>query len=216
MDESFWRARWQNQEIGFHQPEATPALVRHAARLPAGAPVLVPLCGKAHDLAWLAERGHPVVGVELVEQALTDFYAEHQLEPERREEAGFVRFEAGGVVTWAGDFFGLGPTALGRLTAVFDRAALVALPEPMRRRYAAHLLSLLEPGASVLLVTFVYDQAQMNGPPFSVSPEEVHALYGASCEIERLEDLDILDESPRFRERGLTSLREMAWHLRVR
>lgn len=59
---------------------------------------------------------------------------------------------------------------------VYDRAALVALPGEMRARYAAHLTAVSK-AAPQFLITFAYDQSQMEGPPFSVPGEEVRRLY---------------------------------------
>lgn len=54
------------------------------------------------------------------------------------------------------DFFSLEQAQLGDIRAMYDRAALVALPEDLRKRYVQHLASLLPAGAAVLLVTMDY------------------------------------------------------------
>jgi thiopurine S-methyltransferase len=41
---------------------------------------LFPLCGKAVDMAWLASLGHTVVGIELAESALVQFFHEQKIE----------------------------------------------------------------------------------------------------------------------------------------
>ncbi|MFJ5489017.1 hypothetical protein ACIKTA_16160, partial [Hansschlegelia beijingensis] len=78
---------------------------------------------------------------------------------------------------------------LGSVEAVYDRAALVALPRADRARYAAHITAITR-GAPQLLVTLVYDQTRADGPPFSVDEQEVRALYGASYGVTLLESAD--------------------------
>lgn len=176
MDPSFWHARWQANQIGFHEGRPNSYLERFADRLPAGARVLVPLCGKANDLAYLASRGHTVIGVELVEAAVAAFFAEHQLAPTRTPAGDHVAYQAGEITVLAGDWFATTAAQLGPVDAIYDRAALIALPPALRPRYAAHLRA-LAPGAPALLITIAYPQAAMEGPPFSVDDDEVHALW---------------------------------------
>jgi len=176
---------------------------------PAGR-VFVPLCGKTRDLAWLADRGHAVVGVEISEQGVQGFFADHGWEPEVDELGAFRRYRSGPVTVLCGDFFDLTAEALGPVAAVFDRAALIALPGDMRRRYAAHLKRLLPNRSPILLITLEYPPDQMAGPPFAVTEQEIATLFGSDWRIRRLRDSNVLDENPRFREKGLTALREKA------
>ena len=84
MDPGFWNERWREGRIGFHQQQVTPLLERHwtAVGVPAGGRVFVPLAGKSLDMAWLAARGHGVLGIELSEVAVTQFFDEHRLTPD--------------------------------------------------------------------------------------------------------------------------------------
>jgi len=183
--------------------------------LPPGCRVFVPLCGKSRDMIWLAAQGHRVLGVELSPIAVRDFFAEHALSAVRERVGDFERWSAGEIVLLCGDFFHLTADQLSGIGAIYDRAALIALPPEMRVRYASHLQRLL-PALPTLLVTMEYPQAEMAGPPFSVEEAEVRSLFGARHEIERLLDEDTLAAEPRFRERGLTRLREKVFALRRR
>lgn len=216
MDPQFWHQRWQRKEIGFHLEHPNPRLLQHwrALRLAAGARVLVPLCGKSEDLAWLAREGYRVLGVELSPIAVAEFFAEHGLQPQRQCRGPFESLAAGNIELLCGDFFTLDREITGPVAAVYDRAALVALPPPLRERYAQLLAALLSPGTELLLVTFDYPQAQMQGPPFAVGLEQVRELYAERFSIDQLAGEDILDAEPRFRERGLTELREYVYLLR--
>jgi thiopurine S-methyltransferase len=98
------------------------------------------------------------------------------------------RYEAQGITLFAGDVFHVTREHLAGVTALYDRAALIALPEPTRAKYVAHLRSLLPATARGLLVTVEYDQSKMDGPPFSVPEAEVRRLWaGAGIDLLRTE-----------------------------
>lgn len=181
MDEAFWHERWAKGEISFHEGKPNRLLTQHLPRLGLrpGARILVPLCGKARDLHWLVEQGFAVVGVELSPLAVDALFAEAGRRP-RTSAAGALRWvEAGALSVLVGNVFDLDAATLGPVDAVYDRAALVALPEPMRQRYARHVRSVTG-AAPQLLVTFEYDPAEPIAPPFAVDGTEVQALYAGS------------------------------------
>ena len=214
MDPDFWRQRWSEGRIGFHQGAPHGLLVRFAdAVLGSPARVLVPLCGKAVDLAWLAARGSSVVGVELVEDAARAFFEEQQIPAQPTRDGPLVRWAGGSIEIVVGDFFEITHADVGGFDAVYDRAALVALPGDLRARYVAHLRTLLDPGARVLLVAFAHD-APKDDPPFSVEEPEVRALWDG-CAIRALADDDLTDRSEALRARGATSVREQAWSIEL-
>jgi len=214
MEPEFWHKRWSSNQIGFHLPEVNPYLQRFWPQLglAQGSRVLVPLCGKTLDLLWLAHQGYSVLGVELSEKATVDFFLEHQLEPRVSEEGAFKVFRAGGIEIRCGDFFALGAQEVAGCTALYDRAALIALPVSMRERYAAHLQNIL-PECVGLLITLDYDQAQMPGPPFSVGDDEVRRLLGGAWRLEVLQEQDVLGESWKFLQAGVTRLDERAYRI---
>jgi thiopurine S-methyltransferase len=214
MEADFWHQRWQDNLIGFHQNEINPYLLEYwpQLELDEGSGVLVPLCGKSLDMLWLAER-YNVRGVELSPRAVEDFFAEQKLKPGRREEDGFSVCETTGITLYCGDFLNLSSSVLGNVSAVYDRAALIALPPVMRARYVSHLNSLCPAGTQMLLVTMAYNQTEMDGPPFSVEDAEIHQLFDAHWQVERLREDDILDNEVKFRERGLDRLCESIYRL---
>jgi thiopurine S-methyltransferase len=213
MDKRFWHERWQRREIGFHQSDIHWALKRHWTDIcgSSSAQVLVPLSGKSLDMRWLADRGHPVTGIELSGQAIEEFFGEWHRTPQGGTCGGLPRRRADGIELAEGDFFEFRPGQPFDL--FYDRAALVALPESLRGPYLAQLRECLSPGASGLLVTFEYDARQMDGPPFPVLPEELSAQEGFRFEL--LERRDVLLEHQSFAEKGLDSLHECAWRVRA-
>ena len=215
-DVAYWHARWRDGRAAFHEAEVNPALVRHGHLLGEGGRVLVPLCGKSRDLTWLAERGHAVVGVEVAERPIHDYFEERRLVPTRTTEGGLPRWDGGGVTIHEADFFAVSPAFVGEVTAAYDRAALIAMPPEAHAAYAAHLRALVGVGGAVLLLGFSYDQREASGPPYAVGPDEVKNLFAGTAEVELLDERDVLDESPRFRARGITWLREASLLVTVR
>lgn len=213
MEPEFWHSRWRENLTAFHRSEVHPYLREFAHRLPpaSAGEVFLPLCGKSLDLGWLAGRGYGVLGVELSPIAVRAFFEEHDLAFHETPAGAFRRFEGGGVTLLCGDFFALDAAQLAGVGAVYDRAALVALPPPQRSRYARHLLRCLPAAAPLLVVTFEYAQHEMDGPPFSVGESELRELFGARGRIEALAAREMLHEEPRFRERGMTRLEEKAY-----
>ncbi|MDO4236695.1 thiopurine S-methyltransferase [Pseudomonas sp.] len=215
MQPEFWQERWARNQIGFHLPEVNPYLQRHWPQLGLvdGAKVLVPLCGKSLDLVWLASQGCHVMGVELSEQAVEAFFNEQGLAPQISRRGDFKVYQTSQIEVWCGDFFALDAQAVAGCSALYDRAALIALPPLMRAQYAERLTALLGRGCQGLLVTLDYDQVQKAGPPFAVSDAEVRVLLGEHWALDRLEEQDILGESWKFVQDGVTRLDERVYRL---
>jgi len=192
MEADFWHARWDAMEIGFHEGAANDLLVRHlpSLDLPEGARIFVPLCGKARDMAWLAAQGFEVVGVELSVKAVGQFFEEMDVTPEIAGHGELTRYSAGSVTIYAGDLFALDATTLSGMDAVYDRASLVAMPASMRDDYARQI-RVLTPDAKRLLITFAYDQSEMDGPPFSIDTAEVERLFAKDYDLTCLEERDV-------------------------
>lgn len=217
MEFSFWKSRWETGQIGFHEGKANALLAAHAGRLDGARRVLVPLAGKAHDMLFLRALGHEVVGVELVEQACREFFEDNHLAVHTSEHPPFRVFRdvRGGLELLCGDVFDVTTARVGTFDAIYDRAALIALDPMTRGRYVDTLHALLAPGGRVLLVTFVYDQTKLPGPPWSVDDATVEALFSSRFRIEKLEERPAV-AGPRFQEAGVTELREAVFLLTAR
>ena len=192
MDAGFWHQKWEKNEIGFHEGEANRLLVKYfnALSLAEGHRVFVPLCGKTLDIAWLLSNGFRVAGAELVESAIEQLFSELGIEPEISEVGGVKRYSAKNIDIFVGNIFSVSSEILGSVDAIYDRAALVALPEEIRRRYTGHLMEITD-GTPQLLLTFEYDRSVMDGPPFSISNEEVIQHYGDRYELTLMESIAI-------------------------
>lgn len=216
MDREFWLQRWQEGQTAFHRDDVMPLLEQHWPRLQLApdARVLVPLCGKSLDLHWLAACGHRVLGVELSPLAVTQFFEEAGLTPERHVDHHGEHFIAGPLEIIVGDAFALDATYLADVAGVYDRAALIALPPDLRRRYLATTYAALPSGCRGLLITLEYPQIERNGPPFSVDAAEVERLFDLPWHATTRERRDILDQEPRFKADGLSRLETAVYELR--
>ncbi len=224
MDDKFWLNRWHENKIGFHQHEFNTQLVAFWRNLgvDSGSTVFVPLCGKSRDLIWLQQQGYAVIGIELSEIAVKAYFEENgltywqqQQDHTQRQVSPFSIWRSDTTKLLCGDFFALKPADVESVHAVYDRAALIALPVEMRQRYVQQFETLFKKGIRILLVTLEYPQSEMQGPPFSVEESEVFDLYCPFYQVIKVFEKDILhtEENERFKAQGLTSLIEKVFLL---
>lgn len=210
MEATFWHRKWEVGETGFHEAEANPLLTSHFDKLNVakGGRVFLPLCGKTSAVSWLLAGGYRVVGAELSELAITELFADLGLAPEITKLGELARFSAKDIDIFVGDIFGLSAEQLGSVDAIYDRAALVALPADMRKRYTSLLIEITRT-APQLLITYDYDQQLMDGPPFSVKEEEVKRHYAGTYHLNPVSTADIEGGL-----KGKVDSTETAWVLR--
>lgn len=215
MQSDFWHDRWQRNQIGFHQDAVSPMLAAHwdATGVARDARVFVPLAGKSLDMAWLAARGHTVLGVELSPIAVRDFFASQGLAPDVHVTRYGQHHVAGPFELIVGDAFALDADILADCMGVYDRAALIALPPGMRSAYLHDLYAALPVGCRGLLVSLEYPQAQKDGPPFSVAEPEIRAGLQQHWQLDVLERRDILAEDGGSVGEGLSALHTVAYRL---
>ena len=153
MDASFWHQKWADNNIAFHNSEVNPLLVKHfeALALEKGDRIFVPLCGKTLDIAWLLSKGYRVAGAELSKVAIEQLFAELGVEPDVTEQGEMTRYSATDIDIFVGTIFALSHERLGAVDAVYDRAALVALPGEMRDRYTTHLTEIINKAPQLLI-----------------------------------------------------------------
>lgn len=209
MEPDFWHRKWEENQIGFHNSSENPLLVDHIDKLSLvrGQRVFVPLCGKTLDISWLLSKGYNVVGVELSEMAIEQLFAEMNVDPKITQKDNLKHYAAHGLDIYVGDFFSLNHDILGHVDAIYDRAALVALPQDLRIAYTNHLITITNQ-AKQLLITYTYDQSKSDGPPFSISAHEVQTHYARRYKIQNEASVDVPGGL-----RGKTSATENVWIL---
>lgn len=213
MDADFWIKAWIEGRTNFHQSHYNDQLLAWFPKLnpAAGQRVLIPLCGKTKDLVWLHDLKLDVHGVELHEDAVKSFFTENELSPvETSRDQNFHHYTYKKINISCGDFFKLPENE--KYDFIYDRAALVALPEVMRKNYAEVIKRSLKKGGKCLLIVYEYDQAKMDGPPFSVDEKEIHALYQDVFSIQLMDSKSPEMQGPKFSALG-KSLREKVYCL---
>lgn len=178
-----------------------------------GSEVLVPLSGKTLDMPWLAAQGHRVLGIELSERGIEEFFAEQGLVDDFIDTPDGHLHRAGPIAILQANAFEVSAKTLANIRHVYDRAALIALPPDLRRRYVDTLYARLPAGSSALLITLEYPQTEKSGPPFSVIEAEVHALFSPAWRVELLERRDILTQQPKFQAEGVSALHTAVYRL---
>jgi thiopurine S-methyltransferase len=192
MEKEFWDNRWQTKEIAFHLEDVNPLLIKHFNKLPlkSGDRVFVPLCGKTKDINWLLSNSFQVVGIELNPIAVSELFEELKVKPQITKVNDLILYSFNNLQVYLGDFFKLTSQLLGKVDVIYDRAALVALPESMRKEYSKHLIKITN-GSPQLLIVYDYDQSLLDGPPFSVVPDEIQSHYSKSYLINKLDEVQI-------------------------
>lgn len=192
MDASFWHRRWEKNEVAFHESKANPLLVKHFNELSVakGRRIFLPLCGKTLDISWLLSKGYRVAGAELSQIAIEQLFMELGVQPEISAVGEVEQWSANDLDIFVGDIFALSKKVLGPVDAIYDRAALVAFPQDMRIRYTAHLTEITGK-APQLLICYDYDQSVMEGPPFSVSNNEVKRHYATKYDVTLIASADV-------------------------
>jgi thiopurine S-methyltransferase len=199
MDSQFWTTAWNQGSTNFHQGNTHDKLLEYFPLLnpERGQRVLVPLCGKSKDLLWLHGLHLHVHGIELHEQAVESFFAENELSPVKKtKDQHFAHYAHKHIVISCGDFFKLNENHA--YDFVYDRAALVALPSPLRKSYVQVIKQSLKKGGKCLLIVYEYDQSKLAGPPFSVGDDEIHELYEDQFNIKLMESKPPAKEGPRL------------------
>jgi thiopurine S-methyltransferase len=211
MDQNFWHQRWEKNEIAFHESKANPLLAKHFTEmsLAKGSRVFVPLCGKTLDISWLLSNGYRVAGAELSQLAIEQLFMELGLQPEISTVGEMEQWSANRLDIFVGDIFSLSRKMLGSVDAVYDRAALVAFPQEMRTRYAVHLIEITGK-APQLLICYDYDQSVMEGPPFSVTSEEVTRHYAGMYDLRLIASTEVPGGL-----KGRCAAKENVWRLKT-
>ncbi|KAM7097407.1 thiopurine S-methyltransferase isoform 1-T3 [Molossus nigricans] len=214
-----WQEKWVERKITFHQEQGHQLLKKYLDTFlkgESGLRVFFPLCGKAVEMKWFADRGHSVVGVEISELGIREFFMEQNLsysEEPITEIPGAKVFKSslGNISLYCCSLFDLPRANIGKFDRIWDRGALVAINPGDRKRYADIMLSLMRKGVQYLLSVLSYDPTKHGGPPFYVSDAEIEKLFGSVCSHQCLEKVDVFEE--RHRSWGIDYLVEKLYLL---
>ena len=211
-----WLQRWKEGSTGWHKEVINARLLEFidCLVLQKGDTVFVPLCGKSQDMVYFLEQGYKVIGIELSPLAVEAFFAENGIEYSVRKVGKFSIYDAQNIRIFFGDYFDLDVTHLSAVRAVYDRAALIALPVDLRVRYAQHLYAIIPSDCRMLLLTLNYPQSQISGPPYAVNEAEVALLFKVEFKYEQLECFDDIQNEPKYQQANVDFIEKAAYCLR--
>lgn len=212
MKIAFWLDSWKvgGTKTSFHRKDIHPYAKTYAPLdFLKDKRVLVPLCGKDTTLMWFREHATHVVGIELAETAVHQFFEEQNLPYRKTVDQ---RYEADRLTIVNRDIFSLSTADVGPIDFVYDRAALVALPEDMRARYRQKIDEFMPVGAKCLVITLEYAPSLGPTPPFSITPDEINHYYRQNYLIDHVEQPE-LPEHRMVQKFGLSFLKEHGFML---
>lgn len=161
LDSAYWQGRYDAGTTGWDRGGASPILRNWIASgaLPAGR-VLVPGCGRGHEVVTLAGAGFQVTGLDFAPSAVAAVR-------ERLQQSGL---EADVIEA---DVFGWEP--VHGYDAVYEQTCLCALDPRRWEEYERRLASWLVPGGR-LAAAFMQSDSP-TGPPFACPPAAMRRLF---------------------------------------
>jgi SAM-dependent methyltransferase len=157
---SDWSRNYEDGNTPWDKGYGAPPLKEYLDRLPFTGRVLVPGCGRGHDVRLLAEQGAEAVGQDISTVAT--------------EMARAIK-PVGNETYVTGDF--LDPnTDLGSFDLVFEHTCLCAILPEERAAYVRAACGALKPGGNLLSIFYVKLE-KSEGPPFPISTEEINKLF---------------------------------------
>ncbi len=214
MKKEFWIEKWHNKQTGFHKDSVHPLLINYIKEtgIKSGDTVFVPLCGKSLDMLWLNNQGYKVIGNELSQFAVEQFFAENNLNYDKHNMGDFVVYTHDNITIFQDDFFELLPEHTADVKAVYDRAAFIALPDGMVQRYVKHMTKIIPTDAKHLLITLEFVKSTGSiGPPFNSPDSKVKDLYGQYSSIHLLQEDDIISKEQKFKQQGCNYVYERVY-----
>ncbi len=211
-----WLKFWENNETNWHGDNVTQELIEYFElfELEPRDKVFVPLCGKSLDMLYIMNQGFSVIGVEISEIGVRQFFNENNLTYKITKVDDFDLYSTENLEIYCGDFFALTSKHLNKVKSVFDRKSLIALEPEVRQKYVKHLNDIISVGARILLVTLQYPQHQMSGPPFSVNKSEVESLFSMTFESRELRSFNDIENGLKLERAGVDFINNAAYCLR--
>ncbi len=210
-----WLEFWENNEINWHSDVVTQELEEYLGllKLEPSDKVFFPLCGKSLDMIYMLNQGFSIIGVELSEIGIKQFFHENELDFTITQVDEFDLYSAKNIEIYCGDFFSLSPKHLCDVKAVFDRKSLIALDQNLRQKYVKHLNDIISLGVRVLLIILHYPQHQMSGPPFSVQKSEVESLFSMAFKYQELKSFQDIENRSKLMNAGVDYIENAAYCL---
>jgi len=191
LNPSDWIKAWDADYIPFHKPAPHADVVKHEkVLLPKICSVFIPLCGKSVDMKYLSDKGHKVVGLDVSEKGILEYFKDNELSYSRKRHSTypFDVFQADGadISIYMGDMFEATSQLLGTFDAVWDRASYISINVDERPKYRDIMATLLKPDGVWLLNCFEYDLTKYRGRPNSIEEDEIMQTFRDLFKVKKL------------------------------
>lgn len=148
--------------------------------------VLITFCGRDNMVMWYRSLAAHVICIDPSAEAIEQFLKDNHLAYDHTAEG---RYEAEGITFFNSSIFEIEPADIGRIDCVYDRAALVTLPETQRQQYLDKMDALMHPGSTYVLFTLEFQPCVGDTSPFSITPEDVYRYYGDRYIIDHVKNV---------------------------
>ena len=158
-----WQRRYEQNDTPWDKGSPAPALVTFLRKRQISGHVLVPGCGRGHEVRLLgAQPGVSAVGLDLSPTAVA--------------QAREVSSGMAGVEFVLGDFFNLPPEMENAFDWIVEHTCFCAIEPHQRPGYVDAAASALRPGGKIFAIFYI-DPGSEEPPPFRISKEELSALF---------------------------------------
>jgi len=191
LNPSDWIKAWDADYVPFHKQAPHTGLLKHETLLlPKLSSVFIPLCGKTVDMKYLSDKGHKVVGLEISEKGILEFFKDNELSYSRKRHSTlpFDVFQADGadITIYMGDMFEATSQLLGTFDAIWDRASYISINVDERPKYRGIMATLLKPEGIWLLNCYEYDLSKYRGRPNSIEEDEIMQTFRDQFKVKKL------------------------------
>ena len=168
-----WQRHYEENDLGWDLGQVAPPFVKlwQEEKLPLGK-VLVPGCGRGHEVVFLAENGFDVTAIDFSSGAVT--YLKNALK--KRNLEGRILHQ---------DFFSLDEYHEGVYDLVLEQTFFCAISPKQRRDYVLNVSRILKPGG--ILVGLFYHTDEQGGPPYNTTREDIEMHFSKKFEIQELD-----------------------------
>ena len=163
-------------------------------------PILDAGCGTGEHALFFAARGHRVIGIDFVEEAIR---RARRKAAERGLAVEFLVKDATALADWG-----------ERFASVIDCGLFHVFSDDDRRRYVRGLAEVVEPGSRLFLLCFSHEEPGTEGPR-RVSRQELYDAFADGWEVESVQPVQV-EVNPEFTEVKFSQGGPKAWFAVVR
>lgn len=194
-----WKKDWQDGKPRWSMADIYWPLEKHIDRLTRGKPstFFVPCCGDMVDMKWLLDRGHTVIGAELIATAASSFFQTYNIEHDVTDVKNYGKLyksKDGKMKMYIGDVMKFNSQYCeGDVDVIYDVGAMQAINTSERVAYVDMENNVLKSGG-ILFVNLMGDQeepdkSEIVPPVFQAAYDKIVTLF----EVERVEQYKMED-----------------------